>query len=725
MNSYSFLINSPIWLAVLVIVAGFGLSFWTYKRTVPPISSNKRISLMLLRGIGLSLLLFAIFEPVLSIIGGTKAQPKLVVLLDNSQSASAKDSKTDRFQQYKRALEQLALTQLGDEALITWRFDENLRRYSKPALDSLNFKGALTDIAKAIRQASYEPESENVQAAIILTDGAFNAGNNPLYDAETFAKPIFTIGIGDSSAQRDISITSVVTNEISYVGSNVPVNVNLSTGGYSSGSLRVTLSDNGNKIAEQSIAISPDKDSYSVNFTYSPKQEGIRKLTASVGAFPDELTTLNNHASEFIKVLKNKRRIVIFAGAPSSDLSFIRQNLSKEKELETKAYIQKSKAEFYENPSQAAVNESEAIILIGFPNAYTPASAIDMIAQAAERGKSILFIASKDLDYNKLKKLEPYLPFTVTSTKPQEFLAAPDVRDEAAVNQILRVKGNEGDAALWNALPPIFRTETFVKAKPESEVLATFKVNNVALKEPLLITRDFQGKKSLAVIGYGIYRWKLLGYGAEQAKGDDNAVDLFDQFITNSVKWLAVTDQNKTVSIRTTKKFYSVGERVEFIGQVYDQAYAPLDNANVNVKISGSQERSIILASLGNGRYAGSVQGLPKGDYYFTGTANYGGKNLGSESGRFAIGEQSPEFQNLQMNAKLLRDLSSQSGGKFHAASSDLSRVVDEIKNLPNFKAKGVTLRREIALWNFPWLLGAAILLFSIEWFIRKRSGLI
>jgi len=43
-------------------------------------------------------------------------------------------------------------------------------------------------------------------------------------------------------------------------------------------------------------------------------------------------------------------------------------------------------------------------------------------------------------------------------------------------------------------------------------MVASFKVNNVPLNEPFIITRNINSRKSVAIIGYGLYRWKLLGY---------------------------------------------------------------------------------------------------------------------------------------------------------------------------------------------------------------------
>jgi hypothetical protein len=289
----------------------------------------------------------------------------------------------------------------------------------------------------------------------------------------------------------------------------------------------------------------------------------------------------------------------------------------------------------------------------------------------------------------------------------------------------MRVTGTEKDLELWNQLPPLFKTETFVEVKPESEVLSYIKINNASLKEPLIMTRAFRNQKAIAMMGYGLYRWKLVGYAEEIAKNRTETPDLLDIFINNSFRWLSVDQDNKNVRIKTTKKHYTSNENVEFIAQVYDASYTPVDNAIVTVNIKGGREnRDITLSSLSNGRYYGSVEGLPGSQYSFIGDVMVNNVKLGSDNGNFSVGEINLEFMNLRLNSALLRNLAERTGGKFYFAK-DAGKFLDDLKNDPKFKPMAITLRTELAIWNLPYILGIAILLFSIEWFLRKKFGLL
>jgi hypothetical protein len=725
MESYNLGISGSWWLLTLLVLAGLGIALFTYRKTIPPVSPAKKSLMVTLRTIGLALLLFVLFEPVLTSITGSVEPPRLAVLIDKSSSVAAEDAGGERMPMVRKALENSGFRSLSDDQLRIFAFDSDIHNVKAGKVDSIEYDGQMTDISRAIRQAARRAEKENIRAALIISDGEFNTGSNPIYDADVFGLPIYTIGIGDSTEPKDISIQSLLTNEIAYIDNPVPININIKVSGFDSGELKLTLYDNEQKFAEQDIIISEGKRIYSAMAEYKPETAGYKKITARISSLDGELTLKNNSKSRFINVLKNKRKIALFAGAPSADVSFLRKVIESDKGVEMDSYIQKNGPKFYEEPTKRKLAESEMIIMAGFPINSTPADVVDMIAGELEKDKPVFFIASAQTDYNKLKKLEAFLPFNVAQSNNKEYLASMQVKPRQMAGALLRVTGTEEDLRLWNSLPPVFRTETFVKPKPESDVVANFKVNNVTMNEPLIMSRSIAGRKSIAVIGYGLYRWKLLGYAADAAKGGDKTHDLYSIFINNSLKWLSTEDIKKRIDISTNKSSYTTGENIEFFGEVYDAAYTPIDNANVTVTLTGEDEsREILLQSLGNGRYFTTIESLPEGDYSWRAKAIYNNNNIGSDAGRFAVGEIMLEYFDLKMNAALLRSLARRTGGSFYMPEN-ADRFTDDLQNHAAFTEKPVTLRSEAALWNLPWLLAAAILCFAIEWFIRKRAGML
>jgi hypothetical protein len=76
------------------------------------------------------------------------------------------------------------------------------------------------------------------------------------------------------------------------------------------------------------------------------------------------------------------------------------------------------------------------------------------------------------------------------------------------------------------------------------------------------------------------------------------------------------------------------------------------------------------------------------------------------------------------MNAPLLRSMAEITGGKFYTPNT-VSGFIEDLKKHPRFNQTSIVRESELALWNNVWLLMIAISAFAIEWFLRKRSGLI
>ena len=69
------------------------------------------------------------------------------------------------------------------------------------------------------------------------------------------------------------------------------------------------------------------------------------------------------------------------------------------------------------------------------------------------------------------------------------------------------------------------------------------------------------------------------------------------------------------------------------------------------------------MTSLGNGLYEGKFQGNKPGDYSFSGSAFEGQKKLGTDAGKFNIGEIDIEMIDPRMNYEFLSSLAGQTGG--------------------------------------------------------------
>ncbi len=415
-------------------------------------------------------------------------------------------------------------------------------------------------------------------------------------------------------------------------------------------------------------------------------------------------------------------RVAVIAGGPSADVSAVVQALHADPNIESSVAVQQPSGLFAgQQLSQfEGLSSAECIVLIGFPSEATAPPATQFILHTvAARGVPLLFIASRTLDIHTLRELDQILPFTTLSDKIDEQAVFPNIPPQQQYN--ILIQSSENSSFDWNKLPPIYSSLGTFRAKPEAVVLATTKIQGVAIDNPLIVSRNVMHTKSFAVLGYGIWRWKLLaGASSETEK-------FFDPWLSNAVRWLVARDDNKELKVEPLKEIFSQGEAVDFLGQAYNANYQPIDDADIHVEataLTSRQRFETILRPLENGRYEGQIEALPEGDYSFTATAIAGGADLGKSEGRFSVGEQSIEFADTKMNKALLQQIAAVSGGEY-ADGREFERLVHGLAVRPFMKPEEQFTASEFELWNLPSLLSVIVALLGVEWFVRKRSGML
>ena len=95
-----------------------------------------------------------------------------------------------------------------------------------------------------------------------------------------------------------------------------------------------------------------------------------------------------------------------------------------------------------------------------------------------------------------------------------------------------------------------------------------------------------------------------------------------------------------------------------------------------------------------------------------------------SNRGKFSVGQVNVEFLQTRMNKPLLEQIAYQTGGKYY----DIDRAEELARDLATgakLGPKETVTTSEIELWNWHYLAALVILLFAVEWFLRKRSGML
>ncbi|MBF8295004.1 MAG: hypothetical protein HW389_1549 [Bacteroidetes bacterium] len=712
-------LTTSLHVALLLLAAGGAgaLAVLAYRFTIPPVSRTLRVTFMLLRGLGLFLLFLLLGEPLLSLVYHRFEKPVLAVLIDQSRSMTIQDKTGDRRAIMLKALDSPELqTVEANSDVLFGVFDTKLHLLQSFAKDSISFRGEGTDIGGALKQLKDLTSGRNIQGVLLISDGNATTGPSPLFEAEEAGLPVFAVGIGDTNEPHDVLVQKVLANTITYVGNKVPVNATLKSSGLNNERVEVTLLEGGKMLDRKTVLLEPGMRQYDVPLSFIPDLDGTKKITVEVSQLPGEVSYQNNRSSFYVKVLKSKMPVVMIAGGPSADVAAVRRALRDDPNIEVRSFIDRGNGQFYEGLlTDQELRTAECIVLVGYPGTGSSAATVQAIANAVGSRKGLLFVLSRTTDFRKLQALQAHLPFTVPALAGEETQVFFAVSDLQRNNPILRVSSS---LEVWGKLPPSFTLGESFHAKPEGITLASARIQSSTTGDPLLLSRDVNRSKSLAILCYGLWRWKSY------SEGIPGAERILETFFSNSVRWLVTREDEKPVQVRPTKEIFGGSEAVEFTGQVYDENYRPME-AEISLSVSQKGQTSqLTLTSLGNGRFEGAFDPLPEGDYTYVAKALAGGRQISEEHGSFSVGGLNVEFQETRANRLLLQQLATRTGGRYYD-HHDLRGFPEDIAALPNFRPRDIRIAQQFELWNKTWMLGALVALFALEWFLRKKNGML
>ena len=703
---------SPVFFFAALLILG-AYTVYVYRYTIPVVSRSKKIFLVALRTLALLLLLFIIFEPILTFTRNIMLEPVNLIFVDNSRSIQIKDG-THREESVENFLKEANSNNLYNNSKL-YSFGNDIKPVSPDSVSKINFSEGSTNFSKIFNYV--KEDNSNISSVIIVSDGVITDGTNPLYTAEKMNIPVFTVGVGDTTRHKDIELKNILYNEYIYAQTPTTIQGTILNNGFGNQSVNVSFYENDLLVEQKTIKLSAD-GVQNVNFIYTPQSGGEKKLTMEISKLEGEFTTANNKKIFYINVLSNKIKVLLISGTPSPDLSFIKNTLTEDKNLSVNSITQIGQDNFLEkNNRKELIDSSQILFLIGFPTRETPVELFNEVSDAInKKSKPFFMTLSGKTDFSRLKQLQSELPFIAENPSSNFSEVQPDISPAGLDNPLIQ-NNAQNLAEAWDNMPPVFQPGANYKSKPEDEVISTIKINNVPINSPLIVSRKLGSKRSIAVLAKDIWKWKLQ-------TADEN-LNLFDNFILNSVKWLNTSDKQKQVTIKTSKKNYSSGESIDFTGQVYDETFDPVSDAEVKVQVKGEKENyNLTLSAVGNGLYEGNLQLKKAGNYIYSGEAARNGNKLGTDEGKFNIGEVDIEMINPQMNYEFLSSLAVETGGKFFTSSDD-NQLFNLIKNLNKKTSKEKTNVNEIKLWSNEWLLAVAILLFALEWFFRKRAGML
>lgn len=704
---------STLVIIISLIIAGI-ISYLYYKNTIPQISRLSKIILGILRFLALFFALLTLYEIVLGLTVNKTKELKTIFVFDNTKSIGFNINEENS--QSVQKLKDYIQKKISNPAFQLYSFNSKLSDSSLSDVNSINFTGSSTNISSALAKLKDLNEAKDIKQIVLITDGIYNEGDKPTYIANEIGIPFYTIGIGDTSFRKDIVFENIITNEFLYINNKTQVRADIKNNGFGDAKANLSFYANNQFIFRNEVQLKEGINE--ITFDFIPKEKGEVKLSAKIEPLKNELSEKNNIITKFINVLDNKLKILLIAPSPTNDFGFIINSLRENKDFEVSGLIEKQDGGFYPQYSNKKfLDSAQVIFFIGYPGINSSSQLINEINNLLSTKNIPLFILVSNLtDFNKLQIFDKYLPFTQGNFFGNITQVFIDVAGSTK-NEIMDL-GAINNEEIWNTFPPIFRVDKDFNPKPGAEVLANFRIQNTRINLPLILRQNLNKQKSIAFLGFEIWRLKLTN----SFKSNENYY--FDAFINNSVKWLSSPELKKQFIVRPIKKIFDYSDKMIFIAQLYDQSNNPISNAEVQIalKKAGSNPLNSVLEPLGNGIYKVEFESLDIGDYSFEAQAVYQDKNY-RDNGTFSVAESELEYKDLQMRSTLLQQISNNTSGRYYNIS-DIDKFIDDFEKIQIEKVE-VSESSEIKLWNTTSFLLIIIILLSIEWFLRKRLNLL
>lgn len=668
---------------------------WLLYKGNKNLSSKLNYVLAGLRILVVAVTAFLIFAPLVKRISYTPEKPIIVLANDNSLSVGQIIPAGFNKAKFQSDLKELERKLAEKYQVKTYSFSDSVKTGLRFSGD-----GKLSNASQLVNQLNDELVNRNVGAIILASDGIFNRGGNPIYELNKIKAPVYTIAMGDTVSKRDLLIANVNYNNIVYLDNEFTLDIQLQAFESKGETAQLSVSENGSKVATQSIAINAATFVKDATVKLKATKVGIQKYTINVSALKNEITTKNNSQTIFVEVIDGRQKVLLASNAPHPDLGAIKQAIEANKHYEVTLALA-------DDLANVDINSYSLAILYQLPAITNSATAF--VKKLADSKMPLWYVFGAQSNLNDFSRLQNNVKFSRANGSLQETFpyAEPNFTtfsiDATALKQL----------ANYNPL----QTQ-FANLSVNGNYTAVFnqRIGRVNTQNPMLFFMEDNGKKLAFLVGEGIWKWKL-----EEAK-NEQSLPLVNELISKTVQYLSVKDDKRKFKVYPSKTTYDENESVVLNATLYNDAYEPINTPEVKAQVKNAEGKVYNYTFSKSGTsYSLDAGLLPQGNYTFTASATLGSKNY-TASGAFYINALIAEYQQTTANHQLLYAMAQQTNGKM-VMPQNLLNLVNELENSGQIKTISYEDRKYEELISLKWIFALILVLLTTEWFLRKRNG--
>ncbi len=685
---------SAFWLFVILVVALLTTWFsYRKKRGLDAVPKVVKTLLYILRFSSVFSILILLLGLLVKTYTERVEAPILIVVSDNSASMLNYKDSSEVPRQIKSTVQNLRET---------YGSSFNIKELSIGSLvnDSINFKfdEANSNLEEAFNYIHTNYYNRNVGGIAFISDGNFNVGANPIYNAGKLrTTPIFALAVGDSIQKKDQIVKNVFNNPLAFLQNEFPVEIDISAYQYPEEETTLNIIRDNKIVASKKINFSKAPEDFKkIRFLLPADVIGYQTYTVQLINKPDEITYKNNVKRFYVEILDSRNKVLILSDAPHPDISTLKNVLSADENIECETLLFKDWTRDSENTNLVIC--------------HTPKKPEDLSIIQGLKNKNIpiLYIIGPETNKNIYKDLGLKFPSRAIGKSD-------DVQASKNLNFTSFILNDELEESL-KFYPPLHTQFGDFKAPQGSSVLLNQRIGSVLKKTPLLFFLTKRGNRYGVIMGEGIWRWRMNEY---QRKGEHKT---FDELFKKTIQFLTVPGKSKGLSVRFPKRI-NKEEALVVDGVFYNESLEAITSPVLSLEISDEENRKYNSQfSVYENGYRAQLGKLNPGRYDWVAKALFNNKTL-TKKGSIIVEDIDKERSESVANHSVLKQLAVQSNGSFYK----LSAFNDFIKDLGNKKEiASVSYTEDVSLKliDYTWFLVFCALLLCGEWFLKRRHGL-
>ena len=687
--------NAP-WLILAVLSVGLvAFSWWAYHFSIPPLPALARRALPFLRGLALVLLIWLLAQPVIERTSGGRA--RLVVLLDRSRSMDlpTQPGGGSRAAAADRAVDELKRAWQGRAAV------EVVPYAARLAPDSNRVAGRhATALGDALAALALSPEGQNATGVVVVSDGAVNAGEDPVAAGRALGLPVHAVVTG-STQVVDRVVTAVEASSDARVGKITPVKVRIASTEERGRPINVRLLDGGLPLGRATV-VSPGGGAEAVaEFRVTPARPGLAVWTAHVDSLEGEISTINNARQVAVEVAPGRLEVMVLSRGLNWDLAFVRRALAGDSSLSLTGWVRgRAGWEPLDGtrapaPTPEALRGKAVVVL----DALAPGEISDAFDQALagflRNGGSVMVLGGPAPGLARLRggRFGADLALAFGPLIPAQPPARPSPSPEARELLAWDDDPARGERA-WRSAAPLSELAPLTVGGGDRVL-----IEGADRGPGIMVARRSGRGQALLVNGVGLWRWALSGH-------DELTAERARRLWRALVRWLAEPVQGEPLRVRPERWLATAGEPVRLFATLQDLQFRPVAGAAVAGEVidAGGRARSVEFVPGAAGTYAATIEDLAPGRYRVSARAARGGAELGRATSDFAVDRWSLEEARTLPDSAALASLANATGGRV-TGTAQVGRWARSIESRALARGRTESTR----LWESPWLFGVIV----------------